>query len=101
VIKDTVTVTVLLSKRQRTRNQKHKVYYLNHSEQIKTKKYNETHCEEKRERDNEYRENNRDILNTKLELIICECGCQSVRSTVDRHRKSESKKHIELMNRIK
>ena len=63
-------------------------------------KYNETHREEKRERDNEYRENNRDILHaTKLELIICEC--QSVRSSIDRHRKSESKKHIELMNRNK
>ena len=103
MIKDTVTVTVLLSKTQRTCNQKRKVYYFHHSEKKQNKtEYNETHREEKRERDNEYRENNRDILHaTKLELIICECGCQSVRSSIDRHGKSELKKRIELMNRNK
>lgn len=44
----------------------------------------------------EYRENNREIISQKqTEIITCECGCQTTRVHISRHRKS--KKHLNLM----
>ena len=68
---------------------KNREYQETHKEAIKEQQehYRETHREQKREADREYREKNREALNAKkLELILCECGCYSVRSSIARHR---------------
>ena len=85
-------------KHKEARNERCRQHYETNREKIleQCKVYRENHREEKREKDKKYRENNRDKLNTqKLENILCECGCYSVRSSIARHRKSE--KHISLM----
>ena len=88
-------------KHKKEHKQRSKKYYQEKSEQVKekAKEYRETHSEQKRETDRKYRENNKETLKAKqLELILCECGCYSVRSSIARHRKS--KKHSELMKRL-
>lgn len=78
--------------------EKSRMYQENHREEIKEQQqqYRDTHREQKRETDRQYRENNKETINAKkLELILCECGCYSVRSSIARHKKT--KKHIELM----
>ena len=79
------------SERNKLNYQKNKPKRL---EQAKT--WGDNNREYKRQKDKEYREKNKEILNPKkLEPILCECGCYSVRSSIARHR--QSKKHIELM----
>ena len=83
---------------KKTRKENMKIYYDEHHDEIKTKgkEYRETHKEEIKERDKKYKETHKEMLNAKkVEPILCECGCYSVRSSIARHR--TSKKHLQLM----
>jgi len=72
-----------------------KVYRENNKETIaeKAKVYYENNKEVVNEVSKVYRENNKDRLYAK---ITCECGCESTRSNLTKHRKT--KRHIDLMN---
>ena len=54
------------------------------------KEYNKEYCKE-------HREKNKEIISQKqAEIITCECGCQTARRNISRHRKTQ--KHLNLMN---
>jgi hypothetical protein len=82
-----------LPKEQRsTYNQTCKIYCQNGSGQVKeTSKdifVKLTERINKKQAKNTERKKDRDTLKEKqFELILCECGCQSVRSSIARHRK--------------
>ena len=86
------------NKNKETISEKSKAHYQEHKTEIKEKckQYRENNRERKREVDKAYRINKWEELNAKkLEPILCECGCYSVRSSIARHMKS--KKHLKLM----
>jgi len=81
---------------------KRKEYVLENKQSIKEyqHKYSKHYIEKNKEKLFEYhktwQQNNRDYINSK---ITCECGCISSRANLPRHRKT--KKHLELMEKIK
>lgn len=77
-----------------------KQYYENNKEKLnnKSKQYYEKNKEEIKKNSKEYRENNKEIISKKQsERITCECGCETTKSNISRHRKS--KNHVALMNK--
>jgi len=77
-----------------TIKEKDKVYREGHKETIKErdKVYREEHKETIKEY---YEEHKEEILERQNERVVCECGCESSRSNLPRHRQSQ--KHINLM----
>jgi len=77
-----------------TIKEKDKVYRDEHKETIKErdKVYREEHKETIKEY---YEEHKEEILERQNERVVCECGCESSRSNLPRHRQSQ--KHINLM----
>jgi len=63
----------------------------------KNKQYYEKHKAELNEKKKQYYEKHKDELNEKnKQKIICECGAESTKNHISRHRKS--KKHINLLS---
>jgi hypothetical protein len=68
-------------------NEKMKECYINNKKNIieQSKKY--------------YKNNKEQILEKHKEKIKCDCGCEIIQMNLKRHQ--NSKKHIDLMNKIK
>ena len=80
---------------------KAKLYYENNRDEVNAKKklYYENNRVEINAKNKLYYENNRDEISVRLsEKITCECGCDSTRRHITRHRKS--KKHLNRMKEI-
>lgn len=73
---------------------KHEYYINNKDAIVKYREQNREHILQKRK---EYYQNNKiQILEKKLEKIICECGMELCKSSLAAHRKS--KQHLNIMN---
>ena len=78
--------------------EQHKAYYGNHKEHIKerTKQYKEQHREWKLEYDRLYRLKHKEhIKEAKQMRIVCECGCDILKSVKARH--YMSKRHQQFL----
>jgi hypothetical protein len=63
------------------------------------KEYYKTNKEQIKEHSKKYRENNSNhVKEQQSEKITCECGCETTRSHIARHKKSN--RHIKLMENI-
>jgi hypothetical protein len=81
--------------------EKKKEYYESNKEKIfeRRKEYFEINKEKLLEKRKEYCEINKDkLIKQNKEKIICECGCEIVKYTLSRHKKT--KRHIEYMNSL-
>ena len=78
-----------------------KEYYENNKDVInaKAKEYYDKKSDELKAYGKLYNVKNKDKIRArKGEIVICECGCQSTRGTITKHRKS--KKHLILMKEL-
>lgn len=79
-------------------SEKNKIYRSENKQEISEQRkiyYYENRSEILKKMKN-YNEKNKDELNKKRnEKIICECGCETVRSNISKHKKTN--KHLELM----
>jgi hypothetical protein len=77
----------------------HKQYHINNKDKLaeKHKQYHINNKDKLTEKHKEwYEKNKQDILEKQKEKIICECGAESTKSHISRHRKS--KKHINFIS---
>ena len=74
-----------------------KEYYENNKEYVK--EYRINNKEKLKEQKKEYCENNKEYLKEyKSEKITCECGCETTRNHLARHKRSQN--HIKLMENM-
>ena len=72
-----------------------KEYYQDNKEQFQ--EYFESNKERIKEKDKKYYEANKEQIQVyRNEVIICDCGCETVRNHISRHK--QTKKHNQLMN---
>ena len=67
----------------------------------KKRNYDETYRKKNKEKitihkKEKYQQNKEDVKKKQAEIITCECGCETTRGHISRHRKS--KKHLNLMD---